>query len=194
MHSAVQQGGKRLYELARQGIEVERQPRPVTIYRLELLAYTAPVLELLVECSKGTYIRSLAHDLGETLGCGAYLAGLVRTRHGPFRLADAVTMTDLEAGATAGRLAECCAPPMCCWPGGRASIWTPKPRAGVARANRSPTRRLLPAWLRRPLPRRICAPMARTELSWPWSNGTRPGAAGSRSRYSLSRVRGSGWR
>jgi tRNA pseudouridine55 synthase len=106
MHSAVQQGGKRLYDLARQGIEVERQPRPVTIYRLELLAYTAPVLELLVECSKGTYIRSLAHDLGETLGCGAYLAGLVRTRHGPFRLADAVTMTDLEAGATAGRLTE----------------------------------------------------------------------------------------
>src|SRR5262249_14797313 len=110
MHSAVQQGGKRLYDLARQGIEVERQPRAVTIYRLDLLAYNPPILELLVECSKGTYIRSLAHDLGDALGCGAYLAGLVRTRHGLFALAAALPISDLEARAAAGRLGEALRP------------------------------------------------------------------------------------
>jgi tRNA pseudouridine55 synthase len=106
MHSAVQQGGKRLYELARSGIEVERRPRAVTIYRLELVAYTPPQLVLDVACSKGTYIRSLAHDLGAALGCGAYLAGLVRTRHGPFGLADAITLDGLEQAVAAGRLHE----------------------------------------------------------------------------------------
>jgi len=106
MHSAVQQGGKRLYELARQGMEVERAPRAVVIYRLDLLAYEAPLLRLRVECSKGTYVRSLAHDLGAALGCGAYLAGLRRTRHGPFRLADAVTLDALADAAAAGRLGD----------------------------------------------------------------------------------------
>ncbi|MDQ6747523.1 MAG: tRNA pseudouridine(55) synthase TruB [Candidatus Dormibacteraeota bacterium] len=103
IYSAVQQGGKRLYELARRGVEVERTPRPVTIYRLELLEYAPPSLSLLVECSKGTYIRSLAHDLGEALGCGAYLSGLVRTRHGPFRIEDAMSLADLEVAGDCDR-------------------------------------------------------------------------------------------
>ncbi len=111
MHSAVQQGGKRLYELARAGITVERTPRPVTIYTLDLLDYTPPDLTLHVECSKGTYIRSLAHDLGAALGCGAYLAGLIRTRHGPFALSDAISLADLEAAQAAGQLAAVLRPP-----------------------------------------------------------------------------------
>jgi tRNA pseudouridine55 synthase len=102
MHSAVKQDGKRLYELARAGQEVERRPRPITIYRLDMIEYTPPRLRLAVECSKGTYIRTLAHDLGAALGCGAHLAALVRTRHGPFALAEAVTLETLEAAVAAG--------------------------------------------------------------------------------------------
>jgi len=111
MHSAVQQGGKRLYELARAGIEVERIPRPITIYALDLLDYRPPDLTLHVECSKGTYIRSLAHDLGAALGGGAYLAGLIRTRHGPFVLAEAISLDDLAAAQREGRLDEVLHPP-----------------------------------------------------------------------------------
>jgi tRNA pseudouridine55 synthase len=102
MHSAVKQGGKRLYELARAGREVERRPRSITIYRLDVIEYTPPLLRLAVECSKGTYIRTLAHDLGTTLGCGAHLAALVRTQHGPFTLAAAVTLAGLEAAVAGG--------------------------------------------------------------------------------------------
>jgi tRNA pseudouridine55 synthase len=102
MHSAVKQDGKRLYELARAGQEVERRPRPITIYRLDVLEFTPPLLRLVVECSKGTYIRTLAHDLGAALGCGAHLAALVRTRHGPFGLDAAVALETLEAETAAG--------------------------------------------------------------------------------------------
>lgn len=97
MHSAIKIDGKKLYELARAGIEVVRQPRYVTITRLDLEAYNPPTLQIFVECSKGTYIRSLAYDLGETLGTGAYLGSLVRTRHGPFGIESAVTLDGLEA-------------------------------------------------------------------------------------------------
>src|SRR5438128_1475823 len=76
MHSALKVGGKKLYELARAGVEVERKPRPITIRRLELEAYNPPALSIFVECSKGTYIRSLAYDLGAKLGTGAYLDAL----------------------------------------------------------------------------------------------------------------------
>jgi tRNA pseudouridine55 synthase len=82
MHSALKLGGKRLYELARKGIEVERQARHITISRLEIEAYKPPVLRIFIECSKGTYIRSLANDLGGALGTGAYLDALVRTQVG----------------------------------------------------------------------------------------------------------------
>jgi tRNA pseudouridine55 synthase len=102
MHSAVKQDGKRLYELARAGQEVERRPRPITIYRLDLVEYAPPLARLIVECSKGTYIRTLAHDLGTALGCGAHLAALVRTQHGPFTLADAVSLAALEAAVADG--------------------------------------------------------------------------------------------
>jgi tRNA pseudouridine55 synthase len=81
MFSAKKVAGKKLYELARQGITIERTPVPVTL-QTELVDYTYPYLTLRINCSKGTYIRSLAHDLGELLGCGAHLSALTRTRSG----------------------------------------------------------------------------------------------------------------
>ena len=96
MYSALKHKGRRLHELARAGIEVERKPRPVTIHHLEVLDFQHSHLTLRVGCSKGTYIRSLAMDIGERLGCGAHLAGLRRESSGPFSLADAVTLGRLE--------------------------------------------------------------------------------------------------
>lgn len=96
MHSALKVGGKKLYELARQGVEIERKARRVTISRLEIEGYSPPTLKILIECTKGTYIRSLAYDLGAALGTGAYLYGLVRTRVGSFTLEDAITLEALE--------------------------------------------------------------------------------------------------
>lgn len=101
MVSAVKVGGKRLHELARAGLEVERQPRPVTIHKLQLLSFEPgelPVAMVDVVCSKGTYIRTLAHDIGQKLGVGAHMSHLVRTRSGPFTLAGADTLADLMAG------------------------------------------------------------------------------------------------
>ena len=95
MYSAIRQGGKRLYELARKGVEVERQAREVTIYDLTLLQWEPPDASLRVVCSTGTYIRSLAHDLGQVLNCGAYLAGLRRTAVGSFTVADATPLDTL---------------------------------------------------------------------------------------------------
>jgi tRNA pseudouridine55 synthase len=89
MYSAKKQQGKKLYELARQGQLVERKPVKVVL-QTELLAYSYPYLELRINCSKGTYIRSIAHDLGAKLGCGAHLTGLMRTRSGTFLLEDCV--------------------------------------------------------------------------------------------------------
>ncbi len=96
MHSAIKIGGQKLYELARRGEEIERPPRPVTFYTLDLCAWNPPVATILVDCSKGTYIRSLARDLGVALGTGAYLSNLVRTRSGPFTFEDAITIAELE--------------------------------------------------------------------------------------------------
>jgi tRNA pseudouridine55 synthase len=95
MHSAVKVAGRRAYELARAGQSVELDEREVTVFSLDVLDWTSPVLTLNVACSKGTYIRSIARDLGEVLGCGAYLSNLVRTRSGPFGLADAWPIHEL---------------------------------------------------------------------------------------------------
>ena len=84
MLSALKHEGKRLYELARQGIEVERQGREIEIYRLDMLGFAEDLLELDIHCSKGTYIRTLAEDIGEALGCGAFLAALKRTGVQPY--------------------------------------------------------------------------------------------------------------
>jgi tRNA pseudouridine55 synthase len=96
MYSALKHQGKRLYDLARAGQEVVRQPRKIHISRLELIDCQLPLFTIEVDCSKGTYIRSLAYDLGQTLGCGAYLKNLVRLRCGPFNLQNAISLTSFE--------------------------------------------------------------------------------------------------
>jgi len=96
IYSALKHKGQPLYTLARAGIEVERRSRMVRIHRLELMSWEPPSVMLEIECGKGTYIRSLAHDLGQALGCGAYLKSLVRTRYGIFDIKDAVSMSQLE--------------------------------------------------------------------------------------------------
>jgi tRNA pseudouridine55 synthase len=98
MHSAVHINGRRLYEYARAGQEVARPSRRIEIDALDKLSLDASVLRIAVTCSKGTYIRSLAMDIGQALGCGAYLTGLRRTAAGPFHLRDAVTLEQLERG------------------------------------------------------------------------------------------------
>jgi tRNA pseudouridine55 synthase len=99
MHSALKRAGVPLYELARQGIEVERAARQVTIHAIELLAWRGDSFDLRVACSKGTYIRTLAADIGSALGCGAHLAALRRTRVGSLDIAQAVTLETIEAKA-----------------------------------------------------------------------------------------------
>lgn len=96
MFSAVKHRGKPLYKLARAGITVERRSRPAKINYLELKEWQPPVATVEVECGKGTYIRSLAHDLGQVLGCGASLKSLVRLRCGLFDIKDAVSVHNLE--------------------------------------------------------------------------------------------------
>ena len=101
-YSAVKVGGERAYRLARRGETALLRPRRATVYRLDLLGFEPPFAEIEVECGRGTYIRSLAHDLGQRLGCGAHLSALVRTRIGPFNIEDARTMARLEAAFTDG--------------------------------------------------------------------------------------------
>jgi tRNA pseudouridine55 synthase len=97
MHSALKRDGKPLYEYARQGIELEREARRVTILRLETVSFAGDEAVIDVDCSKGTYIRTLAADIGEKLGCGAHLTALRRTRIGDLTLTGAVTLAELEA-------------------------------------------------------------------------------------------------
>jgi len=96
MVSAVKKGGKRLYELAREGIEVEREAKKITISRIDISRIELPYADFSVECSKGTYIRTLCADIGSNLGCGAVLNQLRRTRSGNFSLDDAVSIETLK--------------------------------------------------------------------------------------------------
>lgn len=103
MYSALKRDGKPLYEYARAGVELERAPRKVRIHVLELVEAVGNTLRIRVDCSKGTYIRTLAVDIGRALGCGAHLVALRRTRIGPFDVAEAVTLGALEAADMDGR-------------------------------------------------------------------------------------------
>jgi tRNA pseudouridine55 synthase len=104
MHSALKRAGRPLYAYARAGETVERAPRTVTIHALRVEAFNADRLEIDVRCSKGTYIRTLAEDIGAALGCGAHLAALARTEVGSFRLADAHALAALEGALDADRI------------------------------------------------------------------------------------------
>lgn len=97
-HSAIKVGGTRVYELARKGREVKLEPRPVVIREFEILNVEMPVVHFRVVCSTGTYIRSLAHDLGAHLGCGAYLGSLCRTRIGDYAIEDAMSIEAFAEG------------------------------------------------------------------------------------------------
>ncbi|MBE5873074.1 MAG: tRNA pseudouridine(55) synthase TruB [Lachnospiraceae bacterium] len=106
MYSALKVDGKKLYELAREGKEVERKARPVRILDIEILEISLPVIKMRVACSRGTYIRTLCADIGEKLGCGGTMKSLKRTRVGGFSIEDAYTLSELEKIRDEGRLEE----------------------------------------------------------------------------------------
>ena len=104
MYSALKVNGKKLYELAREGKTVERKPRPVRFYEIEILDISFPLVRFRVTCSKGTYIRTLCHDIGEKLGCGAAMESLLRTKVGRFTLDDAITLAQTEEAVKKGTI------------------------------------------------------------------------------------------
>lgn len=110
MYSAVKHGGKPLYRLARRGVEVERAARRVEVYSLDLVAWNPPTCTLQMTCSAGTYVRVLVHDLGQRLGCGAYVTGLTRLASGRFRLEHAVTLSEFAQKAKEGQWAPLICP------------------------------------------------------------------------------------
>lgn len=107
MYSALKVNGKKLYEYAREGKVIEREARPVEIYELTVEKIDLPRITMTVSCSKGTYIRTLCHDIGQALGCGGCMESLVRTRVGDFHLEQAITLKELEAKRDAGELDSC---------------------------------------------------------------------------------------
>jgi tRNA pseudouridine55 synthase len=129
MFSALHAGGRRLHELARAGIEVPRAARRVRIDRIELLAWASPLLTLEIACGRGTYVRSLAADIGEALGCGARLDALRRTRAGGFSLTDAVPWPVIQQGDAAALWARLLPPD-------RAVVHLPAVRVGDDAARR----------------------------------------------------------
>lgn len=106
MYSALKVDGKKLYELARAGKEVERKPRPVVIYDIQILEMDLPRVRILVTCSKGTYIRTLCHDIGQKLGCGGAMEHLKRTKVSSFLIDDAITLGQLEELKAQDRVEE----------------------------------------------------------------------------------------
>lgn len=104
MYSALKVNGKKLYELARQGIEVERKARPVVIYEIRILEMNLPRVRMEVSCSKGTYIRTLCHDIGQKLGCGGCMEELIRTRVSRFTLEDSMTLDEVATCRDDGSL------------------------------------------------------------------------------------------
>lgn len=111
MYSAVKRDGVALYKLARQGEEVEREPKQVVIHRLELIRFQSPDVQISVECGGGTYVRTLAHDLGQALGCGGHLADLRRLGSQPFGIEMAHPFEACEEAARAGKMEELLIPP-----------------------------------------------------------------------------------
>ena len=106
MYSALKVGGKKLYELAREGKSVERKPRNIKIYNIDILKVELPRVTMRVHCSKGTYIRTLCHDIGESLGCGGCMEELLRTQVSRFQLENAYTLSQIEESKEKGKLED----------------------------------------------------------------------------------------
>lgn len=106
MYSALKVGGKKLYEMAREGIEIERKPRPVHFYNIEVIEMELPRVKIRVHCSKGTYIRTLCHDIGEKLGCGGCMEKLLRTRVERFELLGARKLSQIQEFADRGKIED----------------------------------------------------------------------------------------
>lgn len=112
MYSAVKHKGRPLYKLARRGLEVQRKARAICVYDIELCGFSSPEVRLKLRCSKGTYVRTLCSDIGDSLGCGAHLASLLRTRVGEFNLGNALPLSDVLI-MSAGELEDKLVQPEC---------------------------------------------------------------------------------
>ena len=110
MYSAIKVNGRKLYELAREGIEIERQKRSIEIFDIKILDMSLPDIKIKVECSKGTYIRSLCADIGDKLSCGAVMTSLVRTKSGDFAIERAYTLKEVEEAAAKERVEDMITP------------------------------------------------------------------------------------
>lgn len=135
MYSALKVNGRKLYELARQGIEVERSPRTITIEEIRIERIELPEVELTVRCSKGTYIRTLCNDIGESLGCGGCMKELLRTQAGSFLLEDARRLDEIEALCREGRLEEAVYPVDSVFMRSEAVVLTPEAERLVRNGN-----------------------------------------------------------
>ena len=140
MYSALKVNGKKLYELARAGREVERKPRRVQIGELEILEMSLPTIRFRVVCSKGTYIRTLCHDIGEKLGCGGVMAALQRSRVGIFGVEEALTLSQIEHLRDEDRISDVIIPPDGVFGQCRAVKVTPDGRRLLENGNRLPGR------------------------------------------------------
>lgn len=142
MYSALKVNGKKLYELARAGREVERKPRRVQIRELEILEMALPTVRFRVVCSKGTYIRTLCHDIGEKLGCGGVMTSLVRSRVGIFGMEEALTLSQIEQLRNEDKISDVIISPDGVFSECRAVKVTPDGRRLLENGNRLPGRML----------------------------------------------------
>lgn len=139
MYSALKVNGKKLYELARAGKEVERKPRRVEISELEILEMTFPTVRFRVVCSKGTYIRTLCHDIGERLGCGGAMASLTRSRVGIFGLDGALRLSEIEKLRDEDKISSVIIPPDAVFEAYRAVTVTSAGKRLLENGNRLPS-------------------------------------------------------
>lgn len=112
MYSALKVGGRKLYDYARAGVEIERKPRTITIQNIDIVAIDLPRVTMRVTCSRGTYIRTLCNDIGEKLGCGGTMEHLIRTRVGRFRVEDAIPLSEIQSVMDENRIDEILISPM----------------------------------------------------------------------------------
>ena len=140
MYSALKVNGKKLYELARAGQEVERKPRRVQIKEMEILEMSLPTIRFRIVCSKGTYIRTLCHDIGEKLGCGGVMTALERSRVGIFGIEEALTLSQIERLRDEDKISSVIIPPDGVFGQCRAVKVTPEGRRLLENGNRLPGR------------------------------------------------------